>query len=76
VVLFIILMIFSLFLIGCKENSIIDPVTNNDDNNIKIVDPQEILQGVIQLERVLNDPYPVGNSFYKIIRSYSNAYEF
>ena len=65
--LFILLIIFSFFMIGCQENSITDPVTNDDVNQVKIDDPEEILQGVIQLDRVLKDPYPIGNSFYKII---------
>ncbi len=65
--LFILLIIFSFFMIGCQENSITDPVTNDDANKILFGDPEEILQGVIQLDRVLNDPYPIGNSFYKII---------
>jgi len=65
--LFILLIVFSFIMIGCQENSITDPVTNDDVNQIKIGDPEEIFQGVIQFERVLNDPYPVGNSFFKII---------
>ena len=65
--LFVLLISFSFYMIGCRENSITDPVINDDVEKIKIGDTEEILQGVIPVERVLNDPYPIGNSFYKII---------
>jgi hypothetical protein len=55
-----------LFVIGCQENSITDPIANESANKVQAVTPDTYFHGVIPLEGVLNDPYPVGNSFYRI----------
>ncbi|MDZ7623621.1 MAG: hypothetical protein U5J96_04120 [Ignavibacteriaceae bacterium] len=55
-----------LFVIGCQENSITDPVANESANKVQAVTPDTYFHGVIPLESVLKDPYPVGNSFYRI----------
>jgi len=55
-----------LFFIGCQENSITDPIANESSNKVQAVTPDTYFHGVIPLEGVLNDPYPVGNSFYRI----------
>lgn len=53
-----------LFVIGCQENSITDPIANESVN--KDQNPGPYQHGFISLEGMLNDPYPVGNSFYVI----------
>jgi len=53
-----------LFITGCQENSVTDPLTVDAVNKDK--NPDTYLHGFIPLERVLDDPYPIGNSFYKI----------
>ena len=53
-----------LFVIGCQENSITDPVTSESTNKVQI--PDVYPQGIIPLKGMLNDPHPVGNSFYII----------
>jgi hypothetical protein len=55
-----------LFVIGCQENSIIDPIANESSNKVQAETPDTYLRGTILLEGVLRDPYPVGNSFYRI----------
>lgn len=59
-----------LLLSGCQENSITEPITGN---SIIQVDPinqnlynNTVESGFINLDGMLNDPYPIGNSFYKI----------
>lgn len=53
-----------LILIGCQENQITDPVSNATSN----IDQSKVeySQNVISLQGILNDPHPVGNSFYSI----------
>jgi hypothetical protein len=63
--LFISLVIVSVIIvIGCSENAITDPTLNESVNK---VNPGSDFHGIIPIENLLNDPYPVGNSFYKII---------
>ena len=53
-----------LFIIGCKENSITDPVPAESINKDQNTGPY--LHDFISLEWALNDPYPIGNSHYII----------
>lgn len=62
-VLFSIIALMILFVTGCKENSITNPI--QDVNLQKNIDPS-VQTGTIKLERMLRDPYPVMNSHYKI----------
>ena len=55
-----------LLVIGCQENSITDPVVNESIEKIQPGTPDNYFHGVIPLESVLRDPYPIGNSFYRI----------
>jgi len=60
--LFLTLVTFSiLFVIGCQENSITDPVTVEPTNKVQ---PDPSHQGTISLDRMLTDPYPVMNSYF------------
>ncbi len=52
-----------LFVIGCQENSITDPITVEPTNKVQ---PNPSHQGTITLERMLTDPYPVMNSYFII----------
>jgi hypothetical protein len=61
--LFLTLVTFSiLFVVGCQENSITDPLTVEPTNKVQQPDPSN--QGTITLERMLTDPYPVMNSYF------------
>lgn len=63
--LFISLIIVSVIIvIGCGEGSITDPAINE---SVTKVNTGSDSHGNIPIENLLNDPYPVGNSFYKII---------
>ena len=63
--LFLTLVTFSiLFVIGCQENSITDPLTVEPTNKVQQTDPSN--QGTITLDRMLTDPYPVMNSYFII----------
>jgi len=55
--------LFGLLLIGCQENSIVDPL--QDTQLLKTDDPS-LTTGTIVLEGVLQDPHPVMNSYYII----------
>jgi len=55
-----------LFVIGCQENSITDPIANESSNKVQAETPDTYLRGTILLEGALRDPYPIGNSFYRI----------
>ena len=55
-----------LFVIGCQENSITDPIANEPVDKVQSGTPDTYFHGIIPLEGVLRDPYPVGNSFYRI----------
>jgi hypothetical protein len=55
-----------LFVIGCQENSITDPAANEPSNKVQSEIPAVYLSGVIPLNSALKDPYPLGNSYYKI----------
>ena len=60
--LFLTLVTFSiLFVVGCQENSITDPITVEPTNKVQ---PDPSHQGTITLERMLTDPYPVMNSYF------------
>jgi len=63
--LFLAIVTFSvLFVIGCQENSITDPVTNEPTSKVQQTDPSH--KGTIPLERILTNPYPVINSYFTI----------
>ncbi len=55
-----------LFVIGCQENVITDPIVNEQADKVQAGIPEDNFRGVIPLNKVLNDPYPIGNSFYRI----------
>jgi len=55
-----------LFVIGCQENSITDPVSSESVNKEQVGTSDTYLHDFISLEGALNDPYPIGNSFYLI----------
>jgi hypothetical protein len=66
--LFLTLVFFLLALFtGCQENSITDPLTTELGNKVQTEIPAPYIHGFIPLEGLLNDPYPVGNSFIRII---------
>jgi hypothetical protein len=63
--LFISLIIVSIIIvIGCSESFITDPTINE---SVTKVNTASDIQGNIPIANLLNDPYPVENSFYKII---------
>jgi hypothetical protein len=63
--LFISLIIVTVIIVfGCSESSITDPTINE---SVTKDNPGPDIHGIIPIENLLNDPYPVGNSFYKII---------
>ena len=51
-----------LFVIGCQENTITDPITVEPTSKVQQTDPSH--QGTIILDRMLTDPYPVMNSYF------------
>jgi hypothetical protein len=53
-----------LFVIGCQENSVTDPIPNEAANKNQNFNTYHY--GIIHLQQVLNDPYPIGNSYYII----------
>ena len=55
-----------LFVVGCQENSITDPIANESSSKVQTETPDTYLRGIILLEGVLRDPYHIGNSFYRI----------
>ena len=55
-----------LLFIGCQENSIVDPVINEPSEKVQAGTSDNYFHGIIPIESVLNDPYPIGNSFYRI----------
>ena len=55
--------LFGLLLIGCQENSLVDPLQNNQ--LLKTDDPS-LTTGTITLEGMLQDPHPIGNSYFII----------
>ena len=55
-----------LFFVGCQENSITDPIATEAVDKVQVGTGDTYFHGIILLEVVLNDPYPVGNSFYRI----------
>ena len=65
--LFLTTVIFSvLFIIGCQENSITDPIGDIDQKEVNKSDDPSVHQGTITLEGMLVDPNPVMNSYYII----------
>jgi hypothetical protein len=65
--LFISLALFTaLAFIGCNENNVTDPVSTDLVNKNLSTNNDTYRHGVISLDRVLSDPSPVGNSFYRI----------
>jgi len=55
-----------LFVIGCQENPVTSPTDSNSSAKLKENNGPNINSGTIRLEGLLNDPYPVFNSFYII----------
>jgi len=55
-----------LFVIGCQENSITDPIANEPVDKVQTGTPDTYRHGIIPLEGALNDPYPIMNSYYII----------
>jgi len=51
-----------LLTVGCQENSITDPLSTESANKTQNYSKH----GLIELQQLLNDPYPIGNSFYII----------
>jgi len=64
--LIISLLVAALFVIGCQENSITDPIVNQQVEKNQNDIPETYIQGSLTLNTVLNDPYPIGNSFYRL----------
>ena len=63
--LFLIIIGFAmLFVMGCQENSLTDPLLTEPANKVQSTDTYH--HGFIRLEGMLNDPYPIGNSHYII----------
>jgi len=61
------LVVFSvLFIIGCQENSITDPIQDPVQQELQKTDDPSVLSGTITLEGMLQDPHPVMNSYYII----------
>ena len=54
----------ALLLIGCQENPMTDPVAFNKMDENQDSDPTRT--GTIALEGLLQDPYPVMNSYFII----------
>lgn len=59
-------LVTALAFIGCNENSVTDPVSTDLVNKNLSVNDDTFRHGVIPLDRVLADPYPIGNSFYRM----------
>jgi hypothetical protein len=55
-----------LFVLGCQENSITDPLANKPIEKVQPGTSNTYIHGFIHLNGALNDPYPIGNSFYMI----------
>jgi hypothetical protein len=55
-----------LLFVGCQENSITDPIATEAVDKVQVGTGDTYFHGIILLEGALNDPYPVGNSFYRI----------
>jgi hypothetical protein len=61
------LVVFSVLLVsGCQENSITDPIQFGKIGEIQKTSDQIINSGIIPLEGMLKNPYPVMNSYYII----------
>ena len=61
--LFLTLVTFSiLFVVGCQENSITDPIPVEPTSKVQQTVPSN--KGTITLEGMLADPYPVMNSYF------------
>jgi len=57
---------FLVLIIGCQENSIIDPIPTESVNKVQSDIPDPYISGIIPLQGVLRDPHHIGNSFYRI----------
>ncbi len=55
-----------LFVIGCQENSTTDPVQFDQKGDIQKTSDPLVNSGIITLEGMLQNPYPVMNSYYII----------
>lgn len=65
--LFISLVVVSfLFTIGCQDNNITEPISNQLVDKIASASSDTYQHGFITLEGALNDPHLIGNSFYLI----------
>lgn len=49
---------------GCQENDITGPASSINKDQLGTADTY--FQGIMRLDGILNDPNPIGNSFYKI----------
>lgn len=64
--LFSLVAFFTLFVIGCQENSITNPMQLDGKGDVqKNADPH-VNKGIITLDGMLRNPYPVMNSYYLI----------
>ena len=54
-----------LFVLGCQENSVTDPLLTESADKIQLDDNYK--HGTIDLQRMLKDPRPIGNSFYRVL---------
>lgn len=55
-----------LFVIGCQENPITDPIADQPVEKPQVGIPDTYLHGSIRLQSALKDPYPIMNSYYII----------
>jgi len=61
-------LVFSIlvFVIGCQDNSITDPIQGVGQKELQKKDNSFVHQNTITLEGMLTDPHPVLNSYYEI----------
>ncbi|MGB5530688.1 MAG: hypothetical protein WBQ32_12035, partial [Ignavibacteriaceae bacterium] len=61
--IFVTLVTFAVFFTtGCQENLINDPVESDSASKTQ----NSVKHGVIEFQKLLTDPYPIGNSYYLI----------
>lgn len=68
------LVIVAIFLLGCQENQITDPILEGTTDKTQIQD--EYKYGSIAFQRMLTDPNPVGNSYFIIYGQLDYKYKF
>jgi hypothetical protein len=54
----------ALIFFGCQENMLTEPISSEDFS--KVNNSNSVINGLIKLERLMNDPHHVGNSFYSV----------